>query len=95
MPGLRGYPIAALALNEVPRPPFRLTGGEDSRLRECTLRFFNGHVTLLQSDSWGAECGLKQIGRRTKISGAQWKIENISQVIAHCCAYLNGLIFAR
>lgn len=36
----------------------------------------------------------EQIDRRTKISGAQWKIENVPQVIAHRCAYLNGLIFA-
>ncbi len=39
--------------------------------------------------------GIKQIDRRTKISGAQWKIENVPQVIAPSCAYLNGLIFAR
>ena len=35
-----------------------------------------------------------QIDRRTKISGAQWKKENVPQVLAHRCAYLNGLIFA-
>ncbi len=33
--------------------------------------------------------------RRTKISGAQWKIENVPQVLAHRCAYLNGLICDR
>ncbi len=41
------------------------------------------------------ESTVKQIDRRTKISGAQWKIENVPQVIAHRCAYLNGLISAR
>lgn len=37
---------------------------------------------------------IKQIDRRTKISGAQWKENNVPQVLAHRCAYLNGLIFA-
>ena len=32
------------------------------------------------------------IDRRTKISGAQWKAENVPQVLAHRCAYLNGLM---
>jgi hypothetical protein len=45
--------------------------------------------------SGSIESTVKQIDRRTKISGAQWKIENVPQVIAHRCAYLNGLIFAR
>lgn len=45
--------------------------------------------------SGAIESTVKQIDRRTKISGAQWKIENVPQVIAHRCAYLNGLIFAR
>ncbi|MBE9101913.1 ISKra4 family transposase, partial [filamentous cyanobacterium LEGE 07170] len=34
----------------------------------------------------------KQISRRVKISGAQWKEENLPQVLAHRCAYLNELI---
>ena len=29
-------------------------------------------------------------GRRIKISGSQWKTENVSQVLHHRCAYLNG-----
>ena len=37
----------------------------------------------------------QQIDRRTQISGAQWKFENIPQVLAHRCAYLNGLICDR
>jgi hypothetical protein len=37
----------------------------------------------------------KQIDRRTKISGAQWKTENVPQGLAHRCAYLNGLISAN
>ncbi len=45
--------------------------------------------------SGAIESTVKQIDRRTKISGAQWNIKNVPQVLAHRCAYLNGLIFAR
>ncbi len=38
------------------------------------------------------ESAVKQVDRRTKISGAQWKQENVPQVLAHRCAYLNGLL---
>jgi hypothetical protein len=41
------------------------------------------------------ESTIKQIDRRTKISGAQWKAENVPQVLAHRCAYLNRLIGDR
>lgn len=40
--------------------------------------------------SGGIESTVKQIGRRIKISGAQWKRENVPQVLKHRCAYLNG-----
>ena len=36
------------------------------------------------------ESSLKQIGRRVKISGAQWNSNNVQQVLLHRCAYLNG-----
>ena len=36
------------------------------------------------------ESTVKQIDRRLKISGAQWKIENVPQVLKHRCAYLNN-----
>jgi len=42
--------------------------------------------------SGAVESAIKQISARVKISGAQWKEENIPQVLAHRCAYLNGLI---
>jgi hypothetical protein len=42
--------------------------------------------------SGSIESTIKQIDQRTKISGAQWKAENVPQVLAHRCAYLNGLI---
>jgi hypothetical protein len=40
------------------------------------------------SDS--VESSVKQIGRRVKISGAQWDMKNVDQVVKHRCAYLNG-----
>lgn len=39
--------------------------------------------------SGAVESTIKQIGRRLKISGAQWNSQNVSQVLAHRCAYLN------
>ncbi|MBW4554212.1 MAG: ISKra4 family transposase, partial [Aphanocapsa sp. GSE-SYN-MK-11-07L] len=36
------------------------------------------------------ESTVKQIGRRIKISGAQWKKSNVPQVLMHRSAYLNG-----
>ncbi len=45
--------------------------------------------------SGSIESTIKQIDRRTKISGAQWKAENVPQVLAHRGAYLNGLIRDR
>lgn len=40
--------------------------------------------------SGAVESTVKQIDRRLKISGAQWKIENVPQVLKHRCAYLNN-----
>ncbi|MEM6839351.1 MAG: ISKra4 family transposase, partial [Cyanobacteria bacterium P01_C01_bin.120] len=36
------------------------------------------------------ESTVKQIGRRIKISGAQWERKNVPQILKHRCAYLNG-----
>lgn len=42
--------------------------------------------------SGAVESAIKQISRRVKISGAQWNEDNVPQVLAHRCAYLNGAI---
>lgn len=47
---------------------------------------------LCSIGSGAVESLIKQIDRRVQISGAQWKRENVPQVLAHRCAYLNGLI---
>ena len=36
------------------------------------------------------ESAVKQIGRRLKVSGAECKFENVSQMLQLRCAYLNG-----
>lgn len=36
------------------------------------------------------ESTVKQIGARLKLSGAQWKSDNVPQALLHRCAYLNG-----
>ncbi len=42
--------------------------------------------------SGAIESTVKQIGRRVKISGAQWNKQNVSQVLKHRTAYLNGIL---
>lgn len=47
---------------------------------------------LYSIGSGAVESAIKQIGRRIQLSGAQWNRNNVPQVLAHRCAYLNGLI---
>ncbi len=47
---------------------------------------------LCSVGSGAVESAIKQIGRRVQLSGAQWNADNVPQVLAHRCAYLNGLI---
>ena len=54
--------------------------------------YFQRCCGLAQSDQSAVECAIKQIDRRIQISGAQWNSANVPQVLAHRCAYLNGLI---
>ena len=42
--------------------------------------------------SGAIESTVKQIGRRVKISGAQWNKHNVPQVLFHRTAYLNGML---
>jgi hypothetical protein len=52
------------------------------------------HDAGLTIGSGAVESLIKQISHRVKISGAQWKKSNVSQVLAHRTAYLNGLFAA-
>ena len=47
---------------------------------------------LCSIGSGAVESGVKQIDRRTKISGAQWKAETVQQILQLRCAYLYGLL---
>ena len=40
--------------------------------------------------SGAVESAVKQIGHRVKLTGAQWKKENVTQILQLRCAYLNG-----
>ena len=50
------------------------------------------HQLKMTIGSGSVESSIKQIGRRIKISGAQWKKEHVAQVLKHRCAYLNGFL---
>lgn len=61
-------------------------------------RIPNDHYLQLEGFTIGSgtvESGIKQIGRRIKISGAQWDAKNVDQVVKHRCADLNGQFSAR
>ncbi len=47
---------------------------------------------LCSIDSGAVESAIKVLGKRIKISGAQWKTENVNQVLSVRCAYMNGLL---
>lgn len=42
--------------------------------------------------SGAVESAVKQIDKRLKIVGAQWKYENIPLILSLRCAYLNGFL---
>ena len=67
---------------------------EKHRRRIVNYQYYQAEQ-IFSIGSGAIESTVKQIDRRTKISGAQWNIDNVPQVLAHRCAYLNGLIFAR
>lgn len=58
--------------------------------RERIINYDYYHSEGVSIGSGAIESTIKQIGRRIKISGSQWKTENVSQVLRHRCAYLNG-----
>lgn len=47
---------------------------------------------LCSIGSGAVESAIKILGKRIKISGAQWKAENVNQVLSVRCAYMNGLL---
>lgn len=58
------------------------------RQRIVNYRYYQAEGISIGSGA--IESTVKQIGRRIKISGAQWKKDNVPQVLKQRCAYLNG-----
>lgn len=58
------------------------------RHRIVNYRYYQAEGISIGSGT--IESLIKQIGRRVKISGAQWSPNNVQQVLLHRCAYLNG-----
>lgn len=57
------------------------------RRHRCRIPDYESQKITIGSGA--VEATIKQIGRRIKISGAQWNRDNLAQVLKHCCAYLN------
>jgi hypothetical protein len=93
----RGKVDAALALFE----PLKKRAAQNfcQYLRKHRHRIINydyyQREQICSIGSGAVESGIKQISRRIKISGAQWHEDNVPQVLAHRCAYLNGMIGAQ
>lgn len=61
------------------------------RSRIVNYEYFQAEQ-LSSIGSGAVESAVKQIDRRMKISGAQWKLENVNQALQLRSAYLNGLL---
>ena len=64
---------------------------EQHRQRIVNYSYYQSEQ-LCSVGSGAVESAIKQIGSRIKISGAQWKSENVNQVLSVRCAYLNGVL---
>lgn len=58
--------------------------------RERIVNYDYFQAEEISIGSGAIESTIKQIGSRMKISGAQWKSDNVPQVLQQRCAYLNG-----
>lgn len=79
--------IAAFADWDSPQVKNFLAYLEKHRLRIPDYQDFRSQGITIGSGA--VESKIKQIGRRIKISGAQWNRSNLPQVLKHRCAYLN------
>jgi hypothetical protein len=62
---------------------------ETHRCRIVNYQYYK-EESISSIGSGTIESLIKRIGLRVKISGAGWKIENVSSILALRCAYLNG-----
>lgn len=65
-----------------------------TRHRHRIVNYSDYQAEGISIGSGEIESLVKQIGRRVKISGAQWHQDNVQQVLLHRCAYLNGCFSA-
>ncbi len=74
----------------------KLVGGNQfcNYLIKRKSRLINYHyyswLQICSIGSGAVESAVKQIGYRVKITGAQWKYENVNNILQLRCAYLNG-----
>ena len=61
--------------------------------RIVNYQYFSSE-SLCSIGSGAVESAVKQIGKRLKISGAQWKLSNVPRMLQLRCAYLNGQLTA-
>lgn len=63
-------------------------------LKKHRLRIINYHYfqssQICSIGSGAVESAVKQIAYRVKLTGAQWKKENVGHILQLRCAYLNG-----
>ncbi len=59
------------------------------RKRLINYHYFQGQQ-ICSIGSGAVESAVKQIGHRVKLTGAQWKKENVTHILQLRCAYLNG-----
>ena len=79
--------IAAFASWDNPLVTNFLAYLERHRLRIPDYQAFQ--IQGINIGSGAVESTIKQISRRIKTSSAQWKRDNLPQVLKHRCAYLN------
>ncbi|MFM7888773.1 MAG: ISKra4 family transposase, partial [Pseudanabaena sp.] len=79
--------ISAFADWDVPQVKKFLAYLETHRLRIPDYHTYQSQGITIGSGA--VESTIKQIGRRIKITGAQWNRRNLPQVLKHRCAYLN------
>jgi len=79
--------ISAFADWDVPQVKKFLAYLETHRLRIPDYHTYQSQDITIGSGA--VESTIKQIGRRIKITGAQWNRKNLPQVLKHRCTYLN------
>ncbi len=67
---------------------------EKHRHRIVNYMYFQAEQ-LSSIGSGAVESAVKQIDKRLQIVGAQWKYENLPQMLSLRCAYLNGQLAAK